>query len=172
MLNYVKSTFSFRQEKKLLLYILLIAFLLSFAVARAWSLGIGNGIYFEGFHIHHFYFGMLVLTVGGLLGLLSVRKSNRRVAAALMGIGMGLFADEIGLLLNCTTDNRICSYAFPDSLDIIGTISLTIVLVLILVDFLERSAVKSELKKNKSRPPEVTNPSTEPQIINPSKSIR
>ena len=150
MLGYFKSIFNFRQQKKQLLHILLISFLIAFAIARAWSLYIGNSIYLWGYHIHHFYFGMMVLTVGGLLALLTERKKYRQVAAGLMGWGMGWFADEIGLLLNCTTANRTCIYAFPDTMDIVSTIALALVLILVLVDFLERGHVKKEALKAKA----------------------
>ena len=90
-----------------MLYILLVSFLVFFGIARAWSLYVSNAIYFRGYHIHHFYFGMMVLTAGGLLALLTDRYRYRRVAAVLMGWGVGWFADEIGLLLNCTTNNRV-----------------------------------------------------------------
>src|ERR1051326_208985 len=135
MLGYFKSIFNFRQQKKQLVHILLISFLLSFSVARMWSLVVGNAIYIGGYHIHHFYFGMMVLTAGGLFALLTERKQYRRVAAGLMGWGMGWFADEIGLLLNCTTNSRQCLYAFPDTMDVISSIALAIILVLVLVDF-------------------------------------
>ena len=145
MLTFLKSTFSFRQQKKQLVYILLISFLISFGIARSWSLYVGNAIYFRGYHIHHFYFGMVVLTAGGLFALLAEGNKYRRVAAVLMGWGIGWFADEIGLLLNCTTDHRPCLYAFPDTTDIVGSIALAIVLVVVLVDIVERK----NARKNK-----------------------
>jgi hypothetical protein len=167
--KYLKSILNFREQKKQLVHILLLAFLLSFAIARLWSLGVGNGIYIFGYHIHHFYFGMMVLTAGGLLALLTEKKRYRRVAAGLMGWGMGWFADEIGLLLNCTTNNRPCLYAFPDTLDIIGSIALVIVLLLILVDYLEKFYAKKEIKKSRLAHNRAV--VREPDMVDPSRSI-
>lgn len=134
----LKSALNPRPFKKQLLYIVLTAFLAAFAVARSWSLLIGNSIYIRGYHIHHFYFGALLLACGGLVALLTEKPKFQRAAAGLLGIGVGLFADELGLLLNCTTTARPCLYAFPDSGDIIGFIALCLFLLLIIVDLAEK----------------------------------
>ena len=138
MIKFIKELFDFREQKKQLLHIVFICFLVAFVIARAWSLIVGNSIYIKGYQIHHFYFGSLILATGALLGLLSEGKKHLRIAAGLIGIGIGLFADEIGLLLNCTTRSHVCLYAFPDTADIIGTISGAILLVLIYVNYRER----------------------------------
>ena len=54
-----------------------------------------------------------------------------------VGFGIGLFADEIGLLLNCTTETRLCTYAFPDVSDIIISITTIIMLAIIIIHFVE-----------------------------------
>ncbi|MDD5156374.1 MAG: hypothetical protein PHF11_07855 [Candidatus Omnitrophica bacterium] len=146
MLSRVKSIFSFREHKRQLLHIVLVSFLISFASARAWALVIGNAIYFKGYHIHHFFFGTMALAIGGLMGTLSEDKKALRAASLLMGVGMGLFADEIGLLLNCTTTNKICAYAFPDTTDIIGAIVIFIFLLFVTVDILEKRAEKKRVQ--------------------------
>lgn len=136
----LKSAFSPRPLKKQLLYIVLAAFLAAFAAARSWSLLIGNSIYIRGYHIHHFYFGALLLAFGGLTALLTEKPNYQRAAAGLLGVGVGLFADELGLLLNCTTTARPCLYAFPDSGDIVGFIVLCLFALLVMVDLAEKSA--------------------------------
>jgi hypothetical protein len=88
---------------------------------------------------------MLILTIGGLLGILSTGKRKLQIAAMFIGTGMGLFADEIGLLLNCTSSNRICVYAFPDTLDIVFAIALAIVSTMVLTDLIERSQYRKKL---------------------------
>ncbi len=138
MFKVFKTLFNFREQKKQLLLIVLFSFLISFLIARWYSVVIGGSIFIRGYHIHHFYFGMLCLTVGGLIGILTESQKFSRAAAGFIGVGIGLFADEIGLLLNCTSPARICAYAFPDSFDIISTIAVIIVLILVLVDYLER----------------------------------
>ncbi len=145
MLKFFKSLFNFREQKKQLLHIVLVSYLVAFAVARLWSLFVGNSIYIRGFQIHHFYFGTLILAAGSLLGLLSESAKHLRAAAALIGIGIGLFADEIGLLLNCTTRARACLYAFPDTGDIVTTISILLLLMLIVVELDEKRQSKKNL---------------------------
>lgn len=145
----LKSIFNFHEKKKQLLQLILISFLVSFAVVRTYSVWVGRSIFFHGFQIHHFYFGMLILSVGGVIALLSDDRRVTQFSSILIGIGIGLFADEIGLLLNCTTLNRVCTYAFPDYMDIIGSITLVLVLILVTVDFIERrhARLMAEIKK-------------------------
>lgn len=52
-----------------------------------------------GIHFHHFWFGLLLLAVGGWLGINYNRKEVDMVAAIVYGVGGGLIADEVGLLL-------------------------------------------------------------------------
>lgn len=60
---------------------------------------IGRNIILFGYHIHHFYFGMLLICAAGWLALVDSPLVSRRVKAGLYGAGLGLFMDEIGLLL-------------------------------------------------------------------------
>lgn len=144
--NLFKSVFDFRDQKKQLLLLVLVSYLMSFLIARLWALYIGNSIYIRGFQIHHFYFGTFILVIGSLLALLSEGLRNLRVASCIIGIGIGLFVDEIGLLLNCTTMLRTCAYAFSGSYDFVATISVGIFFVLILVDQTERAALRKARK--------------------------
>ncbi len=144
MLNFLKSVFNFREQKKQLLSIVLFTFFASFLVARGWSVFVSNAIYVKGYHIHHFYFGTLALVAGGLIALLSESTRKLKLAAVLIGSGMGLFADEMGLLLNCTTSYRECAYAFPDYLDIIGSIGLCIFLIIVIVEIADKAKTKKQ----------------------------
>lgn len=60
---------------------------------------IGSNIILFGYHIHHFYFGILLLCIGGWLAIVGSKYFSRTHAALLYGAGLGLFLDEIGLLL-------------------------------------------------------------------------
>ena len=60
---------------------------------------IGSNIILFGYHIHHFYFGFLLLCIGGWLAIVGSKRFSRTHAALLYGAGLGLFLDEIGLLL-------------------------------------------------------------------------
>jgi len=123
----------FRGEKEQNLAIILLAFLVTFALARLYSLNESYYVFIQGFHIHHFFFGTIALALGGVLAVTFRQKKVLRLASGLIGVGIGLFADEIGLLLNCTSANRQCSYLFPDNLDFIGTIAIIIVVLIVLV---------------------------------------
>ena len=136
MVKEVKSIFDIRKRNKGRLFIVLIFFLVSFSIARLYSLHIDVYVYIRGYHIHHFYFGALALSLGGILGILNNNDNMKRIfiASALIGIGMGLFTDEIGLLLNSTSGIRMSEYFFPDSGDIILTIACGIVFLIAIAD--------------------------------------
>jgi hypothetical protein len=136
MAKRVRSIFDIRKRNKGRLFIVLIFFLVSFSIARLYSLYIDVYVYIAGYHIHHFYYGTLALAMGGILGILNNGDSKKRIfiASALIGIGIGLFADEIGLLLNCTTGIGFCAYSFPDIGDIILTIACVIVFLIAIAD--------------------------------------
>jgi hypothetical protein len=136
MVKEVKSIFDIRKRNKGRLFIVLIFFLVSFSIARLYSLNIDLYVYIRGYHIHHFYFGALALSLGGILGILSNNDNMKRIfiASALIGIGMGLFTDELGLLLNCTNGTTLGEYYFPDIGDIILTITCGIVFLIAIAD--------------------------------------
>ena len=136
MVNKVKSIFDIRKRNKGRLFIVLFFFLVSFSIARLYSLHIDVYVYIRGYHIHHFYFGALALSLGGILGILSNSDNMKRIfiASALIGIGMGLFTDELGLLLNSTNGKKLGEYFFPDIGDIILTITCGIVFLIAIAD--------------------------------------
>ena len=148
MIKYLKWLFDFRHPRKQFLHIILVTFLVSFSIVRVYSLAVGGSVHIMGYHIHHFYFGMLFLSIGGVLGILSESRKPLQAASALVGVGIGLFADELGLLLNCTTENRTCVYAFPDVIDIVITITLVILLAIILTGVVENITQK-RIQQNK-----------------------
>ena len=78
----------------------LVSFILSFLIARAFtSLSPKTVMVASGLHIHHFWYGLIMLAVGGWLGISYHNESLDRVAAVLFGAGGGLLGDEVGLLL-------------------------------------------------------------------------
>jgi hypothetical protein len=136
MLKKVRSVFDIRKRNKGRLFVVLVFFLVSFLMARLYSLYIDAYVYIEGYHIHHFYYGTVALALGGILGILNDSNKKKRIfiASALIGIGMGLFADEIGLLLNSTGGTGLSAYPFPDIGDIILTIACVIVFLIAIAD--------------------------------------
>jgi len=78
----------------------LISFTASFLVARAFTTLYPDFFFVGGgFHIHHFWFGLAMLAVGGWLGISYRDERIDRLSAILFGAGGGLIGDEVGLLL-------------------------------------------------------------------------
>jgi len=92
-----------REELKIrpnLSILALISFAASFVVARMFTTVNPDTVLVSGgFHIHHFWFGLAALAVGGWLGISYDSEHMNRLAAILFGSGGGLIGDEIGLLL-------------------------------------------------------------------------
>ena len=86
-----------------------IAFVVSIAVSRLIVLDVEKGraifgyLYIKGYHIHHFYYGILLLIFSNWMSLIRYRRLHRRifkgVASIMFGGGLGLVVDEFGLLL-------------------------------------------------------------------------
>ena len=80
--------------------IALLSFIFSFIAARTFTtfypstVRVSNGI-----HVHHFWYGIALLAIGGWLGISYNDRETNRVAAILYGAGSGLIIDEVGLLL-------------------------------------------------------------------------
>ncbi len=88
------------QPRAHLAVLALVSFILSFIVARSFSYFYPNVILVSGgLHIHHFWFGLVLLAIGGWLGISYNQKEVDMVAAVIYGVGGGLVADELGLLL-------------------------------------------------------------------------
>jgi hypothetical protein len=52
-----------------------------------------------GIHFHHFWYGLGMVLVAGLLGIVSTVPSHNRSYAIIFGLGAGLIGDEVGLFL-------------------------------------------------------------------------
>jgi hypothetical protein len=78
----------------------LISFVISFAIARIFTT-IRRGIVLKvaGFHIHHFWYGAIIMAIGVWLAVAYKRERIVRPAVVLIGSGGGLIGDEVGLLL-------------------------------------------------------------------------
>lgn len=60
---------------------------------------IGRNIILFGYHFHHFYFGILMICIAGWMSITGSHLLSRKQVAVLYGAGLGLFMDEVGLLL-------------------------------------------------------------------------
>jgi hypothetical protein len=88
------------QSRVHLSIVALVSFLLSFIAARTFTtLYPDHVLVGGGLHIHHFWFGIALLAIGGWLGISYDSKEINITAAILYGVGGGLIVDEVGLLL-------------------------------------------------------------------------
>ncbi len=106
----------------------LISFALSFGIARLFTILNPLVLRPSGFHIHHFWFGILMLAIGGWLGISYNDRRIDRIAAIIFGAGGGLIGDEVGILLTFRGENYWTgiSYTF-----IIILLALASILVLV-----------------------------------------
>lgn len=80
--------------------IALLSFIFSFIVARTFTTFYPSTVLVSsGIHVHHFWYGIVLLAIGGWLGIGYEGRETGRVAAVLYGAGGGLMVDEVGLLL-------------------------------------------------------------------------
>ncbi len=107
----------------------LISFITSFVIARIFT-NLYPAIFWEfsGFHIHHFWYGLAMLAIGGWLGISVENERVNRVAAILFGAGGGLIGDELGLLLTFEWENYWAEISYTLVIIFLTFISLLILL--------------------------------------------
>ena len=79
---------------------------------------IGSNVILFGYHIHHFYFGILLIILAGWFGIVGSRTLKKEHVAVMYGAGLGLFLDEIGLLL--TWGDYYSNLTYMISLAVLG----------------------------------------------------
>jgi len=88
------------KEKPNLSILALISFIASFTIARTFTTLNPTTVLIGGdHHIHHFWYGIAMLAIGGWLGISYQSERIDRLAAIIFGAGGGLIGDEVGLLL-------------------------------------------------------------------------
>ena len=91
----------------------LISFVASFTVARTFTTLSPSAVFVAGsIHIHHFWYGIAMLALGGWLGINYNDLRITRLAAVMFGAGGGLIGDEIGLLLTLESANYWAGVTF------------------------------------------------------------
>ncbi|MCE8422958.1 MAG: hypothetical protein J5U17_09705 [Candidatus Methanoperedens sp.] len=116
-------------------FIVTITFLITFTVSRALIVMAGESkpsleLWIGNYHIHHFFIGILLLSISGWITLIGYRKKYKVISAILYGGGLGLLIDEIGLLLTWGNYWAKQSYVF-------GVIVVFIFLSIILYEHLQ-----------------------------------
>jgi len=130
-LGRVYKEYILEREKEVFFWAF-IAFEVSIIVSRAIVLDVEKGkaifsyLYIKGYHIHHFYYGILLLIASNWLTLIRYKKLYRRIskvlASIMFGGGLGLIIDEFGLLLTMEFGIK-GNYWAPQSYYAIGTVS-------------------------------------------------
>jgi hypothetical protein len=88
------------KERPNLSILAMMSFILSFMVARTFTILSPTTTWTSGgYHIHHFWYGIAMLAIGGWLGISYQNDRIDRLAAILFGAGGGIIGDEAGLLL-------------------------------------------------------------------------
>lgn len=83
-----------------LAFLALLAFITSFLIARTFTtLFPSTVVVTGGVHLHHFWYGLVMIVVSGWLGIARDDPRYRRAYAVVFGFGGGLVGDESGLLL-------------------------------------------------------------------------
>lgn len=118
------------RESPRLLFNILFAFLITFIVAHVYSRLVPFYVFIAGYHIHHFYYGMFILAVTSIVGVVTDHDRVRHALSYWIGIGIGLIVDELGLLLNCTGEKMglACQYLFPNTFDIVLIVSIILLI--------------------------------------------
>src|SRR5437660_2683354 len=92
-----------------------------------------------GIHLHHFWYGIALISVAGWMGIAWRNERLYRLYAVLYGLGAGFVGDEVGLLLTFNNYQSELTYLF-----FIAAISFVIIATLFLR---YRSQLKEELLK-------------------------
>ncbi len=114
-------------------FIITISFLITFTISRAIVVTAGESkpsleLWVGNYHVHHFFFGLLLLSISGWISLVESQKKYKKISAMLYGGGLGLLIDEIGLLLTWGNYWATQSYIF-------GIIVIFIFLSIILYEY-------------------------------------
>ena len=135
-----------RRNKKTPL-IVFISFLITFLITRLFANYFATiSVIIREYHIHHFYYGFVLLIASSWIALVTNRENMYKLSALFLGVGSGLIMDEIGLLLNCTSNGKICNYSSRATFDIV-VITIGILLVILysgpVFRFLKRRIIRS-----------------------------
>jgi hypothetical protein len=118
----------------------LLSFITAFAIARIFTTFFPTTVVVSGgIHFHHFWYGLAMVIVAGWLGIASTNPKYRSVLAIVFGLGGGLIADEVGLLL--TFGNYHSPLTYPIVVGII------VAAVLIILFWHSKDDLVGDLKK-------------------------
>lgn len=99
------------RRKKTTPFLIFISLSIMFLVSRIYITYFpSKSLFIKGYHIHHFFYGIIFVCIAGYIALVSDRKRLHRMSAIVFGAGIGMMLDEIGLFLTCGTLYMECNY--------------------------------------------------------------
>lgn len=123
-----------------LTFIATLAFLASFFGSRLFATLFPTAVVARsGIHIHHFWYGIALISAAGWMGIAWRNERLYRLYAVLYGLGAGFLGDEIGLLLTLGNYESELTYLF-----FVAAISFVIITTLLIRyrALLERDVVR------------------------------
>ncbi len=107
----------------------LISFACSFAIVRMFTFQ-NPSVTFRpfGFHIHHFWYGILMLAVGGWLGISYNDPRIDRISAIIFGAGGGLIGDEVGILVTFEGENYWAGISYTFAIILLAVTSILVLI--------------------------------------------
>ena len=111
-----------------LTFIATLTFVVSFFGSRLFATLFPNTVVMQGgIHLHHFWYGIALISVAGWMGIAWRNERLYRLYAVLYGLGAGFVGDEVGLLLTFNNYGSELTYLF-----FIAAISFVIIATLFL----------------------------------------
>ncbi len=111
-----------------LTFIATLAFIVSFFGSRLFATLFPTAVVMQGgIHLHHFWYGIALISVAGWMGIAWRNERLYRLYAVLYGLGAGFVGDEVGLLLTFNNYQSELTYLF-----FIAAISFVIIATLFL----------------------------------------
>lgn len=93
------------KKKQEIMFWVLYSFLMTFILSRLIVNFFPNlFISVSGTHIHHFAYGIILLSISGLASINNLHKKYPRLIAVIYGIGLGMAIDEFGMWIHLTDD--------------------------------------------------------------------
>lgn len=107
----------------------LISFACTFAIVRMFTFQ-NPSVTFRpfGFHIHHFWYGILMLAVGGWLGISYKDPRIDRISAIIFGAGGGLIGDEVGILVTFEGENYWAGISYTFAIVLLAITSIFVLI--------------------------------------------
>src|SRR6266699_1971260 len=111
-----------------LTFIATLAFVVSFFGSRLFATLFPDTVVMQGgIHLHHFWYGIALISLAGWMGIAWRNERLYRLYAVLYGLGAGFVGDEVGLLLTFNNYQSELTYLF-----FIAAISFVIIATLFL----------------------------------------